>query len=70
MHLATAFTSPARLAAQFTTATASALLATGALAHEGHGLTSPSHWHITDAWGFVALAAAVGVAIWLSRGGK
>jgi hypothetical protein len=68
MRLATAFTSTARLAAKFTAA--SALLATGALAHEGHGLTSPSHWHITDAWGFVALAAAVGVAIWLSRGGK
>ncbi|MDQ3060115.1 MAG: hypothetical protein M3R45_11430 [Pseudomonadota bacterium] len=70
MRLATPFTATARLAARFSATAASALLATGALAHEGHGISGSSHWHITDAWGFVALAAAVGVAIWLSRGGK
>jgi hypothetical protein len=37
--------------------------------HDGHGLTG-NHWHITDAWGFIGLAAAVAVAAWLSRGGK
>ena len=70
MRLATPFTSTARLAAKLSATAASALLATEALAHEGHGMGAPSHWHITDAWGFVALAAAVGAAIWLSRGGK
>ena len=44
-------------------------LATGsasALAHDGHGLFG-SHWHATDALGFVALAGLIAVAIWLSR---
>jgi hypothetical protein len=40
-----------------------------AVAHEGHGLAG-SHWHPTDAWGFVALITAFVVAVWLSRGGK
>jgi Co/Zn/Cd efflux system component len=34
----------------------------GAWAHEGHGL-SGSHWHASDALGFVA-ALVVGVAAW------
>ncbi|MCU0763780.1 MAG: hypothetical protein MUF76_12650 [Hydrogenophaga sp.] len=34
-------------------------------AHEGHGLFG-SHWHATDALGFVAVAAVVAVAVWLS----
>ncbi len=43
------------------------LLAPGlARAHGGHGLPG-THWHASDAWGFVALAAAIGVAVWLSR---
>lgn len=46
--------------------TAPALLATGAFAHEGHGLAG-THWHATDVWGFVAFAALVAVAVWLSR---
>ncbi|MFT7402753.1 MAG: hypothetical protein ACI83N_002357 [Hydrogenophaga sp.] len=37
-----------------------------ALAHEGHGLFG-SHWHATDVLGFVAAAAAVALAIWLSK---
>ncbi len=40
-----------------------------ALAHDGHGLGG-SHWHSTDAWGFVALALAVVAAMWFTRGGK
>jgi hypothetical protein len=34
-----------------------------ALAHEGHGLFG-SHWHATDALGFVAVGAALAAAIW------
>jgi hypothetical protein len=34
----------------------------GAWAHEGHGLAG-SHWHASDAMGFVA-ALIVGVAAW------
>ena len=70
MRLAPAFTSTARLAARFTATAASALLATEALAHGGHGMESASHWHITDAWIFIALAVVAGVTLWLSRGGK
>jgi hypothetical protein len=40
-----------------------------ALAHDGHGL-SGSHWHVTDAWGFVALGLGLVAAIWFSKGGK
>jgi hypothetical protein len=35
-------------------------------AHDGHGLVG-AHWHASDAFGFVALAAAIGVAVWMSR---
>lgn len=38
-------------------------------AHEGHGM-SGNHWHATDTWGFVAVAGALALAAWLSRGGK
>ncbi|MFZ2737491.1 MAG: hypothetical protein WBI20_12225 [Burkholderiaceae bacterium] len=44
-------------------------ITTSALAHDGHGLGS-QHWHATDTWGFIALAAMLGLAIWLRRGGK
>jgi hypothetical protein len=40
-----------------------------ALSHDEHGLHG-SHWHATDVWGFVALGAAIAVALWLSRGGR
>ena len=40
-----------------------------ALAHEGHGLGG-SHWHVTDAWGFVALGLGLAAAVWFSKGGK
>ena len=45
------------------------LWATSAQAHDGHGLDASGHWHASDAWGFVALAAMVALAIWSSRGG-
>jgi Co/Zn/Cd efflux system component len=40
----------------------SALPHLGAWAHEGHGLQG-THWHATDALGFVA-AVVVGLAAW------
>jgi hypothetical protein len=43
--------------------------ATGIFAHENHGL-SGSHWHATDAWGFVAMGVMAALAIWLYRNGK
>ncbi len=39
------------------------------MAHDGHGLIG-SHWHGTDAWGFIALALIAGAALYFSRGGK
>ena len=36
------------------------------IAHDGHG-HGGSHWHASDAWGFVALAIAIGAAAWFSR---
>jgi len=42
------------------------LWAPSASAHDGHGLLG-AHWHASDAFGFVALAAAIGVAMWISR---
>ena len=50
-------------------AAAAFALAAPALAHDGHGLFG-SHWHVSDAWGFVALASVVAVALFLSRSGK
>jgi hypothetical protein len=38
-------------------------------AHDLHGLTD-SHWHASDVFGFVILAAAIGLTLWFSRGGK
>ena len=37
-----------------------------AAAHDGHG-ASGTHWHATDAWGFIALALALAAAVWFSR---
>ena len=44
-----------------------------AWAHEGHGMDATmgaTHWHATDTWGFLAVAALAALAIWMSRGGK
>ena len=39
------------------------LLGATAHAHEGHGLAG-THWHATDAFGFIAALAAVGALVW------
>ncbi len=44
------------------------LLPTFALAHEGHGIEGVSHYHATDAWGFLAALAVVAAMWWMSRG--
>lgn len=41
-----------------------------AQAHEGHGLPGAHHWHATDVFGYVALAAAIGAAWWWWSGRK
>ena len=47
-------------------ACACAIWANASFAHDGHGL-SGFHWHATDAWGFVAVAGMIAVAVWLSK---
>ncbi len=42
------------------------MTAAAAQAHEGHGLEG-AHWHATDAWGWVALAAAAAALLWFLR---
>jgi hypothetical protein len=42
---------------------------TSIFSHELHGLTD-SHWHASDVFGFVILAAAIGLTLWSGRGGK
>ncbi len=38
-----------------------------ALAHDGHGMGA-THWHATDAWGFLFVGAVVAVAFyWRGR---
>jgi hypothetical protein len=51
---------------QFIAACAGSMTVTASFAHEGHGLTG-MHWHATDTWGFVTVAAMIAVAVWLSR---
>jgi hypothetical protein len=38
-----------------------------AVAHGGHGLPG-SHWHASDAWGFVLIVAVLALALWARRG--
>ena len=45
---------------------ATALATSTAFAHDGHGLTG-AHWHATDSWGWLALAAVVATAVWAAR---
>jgi hypothetical protein len=40
-----------------------------AWAHGGHG-AAEWHWHASDTFGFVLVAALAAAAIWFSRGGK
>jgi hypothetical protein len=48
----------------------STLLATAAHAHPGHGIAQEWHWHASDTFGFLLVAALAALAIWLSGGGK
>ncbi len=41
-------------------------IGTAAFAHDGHGLDS-SHWHATDALGFIVAAALVAVAVYFGK---
>ena len=59
-----------RLFSRIAAGSALALTTGLALAHEGHGLAGPSHWHATDVFGVVVVVAAIGLAIWFGRGGK
>jgi hypothetical protein len=48
--------------------TLAGLACTGlAQAHEGHGLPGLSHWHANDVGMLLALAAVIGLSLWLSR---
>jgi hypothetical protein len=38
-----------------------------AFAHDGHGLGAGSHWHASDAWGYLAFAVMVALALWAVR---
>jgi hypothetical protein len=46
----------------------SAMLATHAWGHSGHGMPGEIHWHATDVAGLAVVVAGALVAIWLSRG--
>ncbi|MBI3368697.1 MAG: hypothetical protein HY021_09735 [Burkholderiales bacterium] len=37
------------------------------LAHSGHGMPGEVHWHASDALVLLAVAAAIGLGLWLSR---
>ena len=41
-----------------------------AFAHEGHGIEGASHYHATDVWGFVVMAALMAVVWWFTGRGK
>ena len=56
-----------RFARQLATASTLLSAATGAWAHDGHGLAG-SHWHATDVSGFVLVVVLATLAILLSRG--
>jgi hypothetical protein len=45
-------------------------LSLSALAHEGHGIEGATHYHPTDAWGFVGTAAVAALLWWFSSRGK
>ena len=53
------------------TSAAAGLLAgaVSAFAHDGHAWAG-GHWHASDAWGFVVVAAGAALALWLGRGGR
>ena len=42
-------------------------LSSWAQAHDGHGLGGSSHWHPTDALGFLAVLVVVAAVWWVGR---
>jgi hypothetical protein len=48
---------------------ATIMSSTSIFAHNGHDLQG-SHWHASDAFGFIILAAAIVLTLWFGRGGK
>jgi hypothetical protein len=48
---------------------AAIMTATNIFAHDGHDFQG-SHWHASDAFGFIILAAAIVLTLWFGRGGK
>ena len=55
-----------KFAIRLIAASACTTWSTANFAHDGHGLNG-IHWHATDAWGFVAVAGMIAVAVWLSK---
>ncbi len=43
------------------------VIATAAIAHDGHGLGGSAHWHASDTLGFVVAAALIAVAFFFGR---
>jgi hypothetical protein len=43
------------------------LMPAWAIAHEGHGIEGPSHYHATDVWGFLAFVGVIAVMWWMGR---
>ena len=56
-----------RFAGQLATSATLLWTATAALAHEGHGLAQPVHWHATDTAGFAFVAVLAALALWSGR---
>jgi hypothetical protein len=44
-----------------------ALAALPVLAHDGHGVAVPVHWHATDTFGLLLVGALAAIAFWLGR---
>ena len=42
-------------------------IGSAAIAHDGHGLDENTHWHATDALGFVVAAVLVAVAVYFGK---
>jgi hypothetical protein len=55
-----------RMSSRSLLALAGASFSFPALAHDGHCLLG-SHWHATDALGFVAGGVLIALAVWLSK---
>jgi len=47
--------------------TLTSAIGSAALAHDGHALGGSTHWHATDALGFVIAAALVAGAVYFGK---